>query len=150
MVTTLTLICVLVYSPRVTPVQVTSVISSVSWHTQWKLSHRNSKSQQVSGPSSAGGKASAEREGDFRVLVFSPSAKGHHYCGSVIFSTILDCLQGMAGRKRRSVAIKVCTKRSQSSSGRSNQLNTQSLLSYFSGACDSFTTLSMPSFLDCG
>lgn len=54
-----------------------------------------------SGPSPTGGKASAEREGNFRVLVFSPGTKGHHDRSAVVFSTVLYCLQVWGRRDKR-------------------------------------------------
>lgn len=77
--------------------------------------HRSPSKQ--SGPSSTGGKASAEWEVDFWVLVFSPGTKRHYYRSTVIFTTILYCLQGLAGRKKKTRQIRVCMKKHHRSSG---------------------------------
>lgn len=76
-----------------TRVQVALCVLPVSWSAlthscmgTWSQSWR-------SGPSPAGGKASAEWEGNFRVLVFPPGTKGHHYRSAVVFRAVLYCLQ---------------------------------------------------------
>lgn len=63
-----------------------------------------------SGPSSAGGKASAEWEVYLRVLVLSPGTKGHHDGSAVVFGTILQCLQkpGERERQRAGVVGRLC------------------------------------------
>lgn len=103
---------------------------------------------QHSGPSSTGGEASAEGEVDFGVLVFPPSTKRHHDDRTVVFSTIQHCLQGLEGRKRKTLETRVCTKRYHPSSGKSNWFHT--VTNPITSQCLWFShRVSMPSLLGC-
>lgn len=113
-------------SHRVTLVQLLfNLISSLTYSGENCGTEKLKSPSKQSGPASTGGKASAEREVDFGVLVFSPSAKRHYHCSTVIFGTILYCLKGLAGKKRKTLEIRVCTKTNHPSSGRPNWFNTQ-------------------------
>lgn len=89
-VTRFTLTCILIWWVTGTD-SICDLISFLTFLVKKCCTESWSPGQQ-SGPSPAGGKASAEGEVDFRVLIFSPGAKRHYDGRTVILSAILDRL----------------------------------------------------------